>query len=338
VRKIIIPIFIPHKGCPHDCVFCNQKKISGKVVVPKDDEIRTTIRDYIAGAQEGAEIEIAFYGGSFTGIAYEEQERMLAVAYEFRDKISGIRASTRPDCIDDNIIKLLKNYNVNNIELGVQSLDPHVLKKSGRGHTREDVYSAATLLKAAGIGLGLQTMIGLPGDDFEKSIETCKQVISLKPDIVRIYPTLVIKDTPLCDMYYKGEYQPMTLEEAVELTAVLLEAYQKEGINVIRVGLQPTDSVKGEELGGDVVAGPYHPAFRQLSESRIALKQIINEIEIRELARNKEIKILAKAQDPSVIIGQRKGNIFHLKEQYGFERITVVQDKMADSHNYDFVI
>lgn len=344
MRKVIIPIFIPHKGCPHDCVFCNQKKISGHIHIPGENDIRNIIEKYLDGIKENTDVEIAFYGGSFTGIDYGLQEKYLSAANEYlvssgkQYKLSGIRISTRPDFINSKIISLLKEYNIKTIELGVQSLDDEVLKNSGRGHNSSHVYDAVEMLRPEGFKIGIQTMIGLPGDTLDKSLETCDKVIGIRPDMVRIYPTLVIKDTPLYELYKKGLYKPLSLEEAVETTSLLLEKYYSHGINVIRVGLQPTDNIKEEDAGGDVVAGPMHPAFRQLAESRIAFRHMEKEIIKNNLQNKKQIFILADKFDVSVIIGHKKSNIKEIKNKYNIGKITIVSNNALIGVSCDFML
>lgn len=325
MKHVIIPIFIPHKGCPSDCIFCNQKKISGQMDEVSESSVRAVIESHLNTISRGSLIEIAFFGGSFTGIDREEQIRYLEIANEYiqNGPVGSIRLSTRPDYIDDDILTYLKKYNVSVIELGVQSLDREVLEKSNRGHSIEDVLTSSKKIKDKGFSLGIQTMIGLPGDSFEKAVDTAKKVVELAPDIVRIYPTLVVKGTYLERLYNTGQYKPLSLEEAVDLCAVLMEIYESNHINVIRVGLQPTDNICD---GGDVVAGPFHPAIRQLVESRRALKDIEEIIVKNKLTGKKTLAILADKKDVSVIIGQKKSNIKYLKERYNYEEIKVYTD------------
>jgi len=290
-----------------------------------ESSVRAVIESHLNTISRGSLIEIAFFGGSFTGIDREEQIRYLEIANEYikNGPVGSIRLSTRPDYIDDDILTYLKKYNVSVIELGVQSLDREVLEKSNRGHSIEDVLTSSKKIKDKGFSLGIQTMIGLPGDSFEKAVNTAKKVVELAPDIVRIYPTLVVKGTYLERLYNTGQYKPLSLEEAVDLCAVLMEIYESNHINVIRVGLQPTDNICD---GGDVVAGPFHPAIRQLVESRRALKDIEEIIVKNKLTGKKTLAILADKKDVSVIIGQKKSNIKYLKERYNYEEIKVYTD------------
>ena len=220
-----IPIFVPHRGCPFDCVFCNQKRITGTQKEVTADDVHNIIGEYLKTLpSKNRRIEAAFFGGSFTGIPINEQSELLAAANEYLKKgdIDGIRLSTRPDYIDKEILDNLLKYGVTTIELGVQSMDDSVLKSSNRGHTRKDVINAVRLIKEYSFTLGLQMMTGLPGDTDEKSLYTADEIIKLKPDIVRIYPTLTIKDTFLEKMYLTGKYQPQSVDEAVNLAKQLL--------------------------------------------------------------------------------------------------------------------
>ena len=275
----IIPIFVPHEGCPHDCVFCNQGKITGEnkeeITGPKNkvensvnkNFVIKTVEEYLKTINvENSTVEISFFGGTFTAVDINKQKELLNVAKDYKDKgiIDYIRLSTRPDYIDDFILNHLKEYKVDIIELGIQSLDEEVLKKSGRGHSVEDVKRASKLINEYGFTLGHQIMVGLPGDTEEKDIYTAKMSIEMQPKICRIYPALTIKDTPMEDMYLEGTYKPYTLDKALIVCNKVYKLYKKANIKVIRIGLQPTDNIAE---GKDVIAGPFHPAFRELVES-----------------------------------------------------------------------
>ena len=265
----IIPIFVPHEGCPHDCVFCNQNSITGSSTKVDSKFVRTTVEEYLKTIpQDNRVLEISFFGGTFTAINLKKQNELLEVAKYYKDLglVDYIRLSTRPDYIDNDILSNLKNFSVDIIELGVQSLDSEVLIKSARGHTVEDVISASRLIKEYGFTLGHQIMLGLPGDNFHKDIETTKKVIELSPEICRIYPSLVIKDTPMETLYKRGDYKPYSIDETISIAKVVYGMLTAHNINVIRVGLQPTDEISHE---GDIVAGPFHPAFRELVEGSI---------------------------------------------------------------------
>ena len=277
-QHYIIPIFVPHEGCPHNCVFCNQNAITGSENKVDAAFVRKTMEDYLKTiGNTKAIVEVSFFGGTFTAIDIKKQNELLSVAKEYKDlgKIRFIRLSTRPDYIDDNILTNLKNYGVDIIELGVQSLSDKVLTMSGRGHTAKDVYDASEKIKQYGFTLGHQIMPGLPGDDYKKDIDTVNQVISIKPDICRIYPSLVIKDTPMEEMYLHGTYKPYSLDKAVNISKELLGRLQAANITVIRVGLQPTEEIN---IGKELLAGPFHPAFKELVMASIYRDMICKNI------------------------------------------------------------
>lgn len=317
----IIPIFVPHIGCPNDCVFCNQRRITGQNnVVANKEYVHSIVEKYIKTIDSDTYTEIAFFGGSFTAIDLRIQEELLSVAKYYKDLniVNSIRCSTRPDAINDNILKLQKKYGMDIIELGIQSLDDEVLKLSNRGHTRNHSIEASRLIKDHGFTLGHQIMPGLPGSNREKDINTCIESISMKPDIVRIYPTLTIKDTELFDMYENETYKPLSLEEAIEISAHIYSLYAVNHINVIRIGLQNTDSINEDE---DVKAGPFHPAFRQLVEERIYYFALFNKLSKMNLV-NKSIEIWAPDNLISNIAGQKKANIKQLKKELSIKQIS----------------
>ena len=288
--------------------------------------VRETINDYLETIKnKNATIEVSFFGGTFTGIIEEKQIELLKVAKEFKDKklIDKIRLSTRPDYINDYILTYLKEYGVDIIELGVQSLDIEVLKKAGRGHNVEDVIYASNLIKEYNFILGHQIMPGLPGDTFEKDISTTKASIKMKPDICRIYPALVIKDTPMEKMYTYDEYSPYSLEEAVDISKVMYDMYRKNNVNVIRMGLQPTESINE---GGDIVAGPFHPSFRELVEGSLLVDIILENINEEQ---NALIQINPK--DLSKLYANKKVYFNKLKE---FKKVIIVEqdDKIERGH------
>lgn len=324
IKHYIIPIFVPHFGCPHDCIFCNQKKITGLSTSVRPKDVEKIIKEHLLTFKNPATIELAFFGGSFTAIDIETQRELLSVPvkYKLAKKIDKIRLSTRPDSIDNNILEMLKENLVDTIELGVQSLDDDVLHKSGRGHSASDVYNACKLIKEYDINLGLQMMIGLPGDTKEKSIHTCKEFIKLNPFCVRIYPTLVIKETFLEKEYLNYRYKALSIEEAVEISSILLMLFMTNDIDVIRIGLQPTESI---QMGRDVVSGPFHPAFRQLVESDIYLKVIESYISKEKLqTENKELLIKANNKIISSIAGQKSSSRKYLMKKYKFNKIKIV--------------
>jgi len=328
MRQYVIPIFVPHLGCPHDCTFCNQKKISGQMKMITEEDVREKIEYYLNSFKEEGNVEVAFYGGSFTGIEKEIQEKLLSAAYEFikQGKVDSIRISTRPDYIDKEILKMLKKYKVKTIELGVQSTNDYILSKCKRGHTFEDVKKASKLIRRYGFILGHQVMCGLPESKKLDEINTAKDLIKLKPKIVRIYPVLVIKNTKLAEQYAKEEYEPLTVNQAVERCKELSYLFNKARVKVIRIGLQNTDNITNpEEDGSDVIAGPYHPAFGQLVEASMWYDSIVDEIK-KVNAKVMEVEVLVRGEDINNVIGHKKENIEKLKEVYDVD-VKVIQDE-----------
>ena len=318
-KEYIIPIFVPHLGCPNDCTFCNQKKISGQTKNVKAEDVKNTIEYYLNNFKDDNKyIEVAFFGGSFTGIDVDKQKELLSVAYEYikNKKIDSIRISTRPDYINKEILKMLKSYGVKTIELGVQSTNDYILNKSKRGHTFEDVKKASKLIRKNGFILGHQMMVGLPESTRQDEINTAKDLIKLKPKIVRIYPVLVIKGTQLEKDYESGEYTPLTVEQAVETAKDLLVLFNKKKINVIRIGLQNTNEITDpNSKKSQVVAGPYHPAFRQLVESRLWYDNIANEIK-KVNSNVSHIQIDVNPSDINNAVGHKRINIKKINDTY----------------------
>ncbi len=318
-KEYIIPIFVPHLGCPNDCTFCNQKKISGQTKNVKAEDVKNTIEYYLNNFKDDNKyIEVAFFGGSFTGIDVDKQKELLSVAYEYikNKKIDSIRISTRPDYINKEILKMLKSYGVKTIELGVQSTNDYILNKSKRGHTFEDVKKASKLIRKNGFILGHQMMVGLPESTRQDEINTAKDLIKLKPKIVRIYPVLVIKGTQLEKDYESGEYTPLTVEQAVETAKDLLVLFNKKKINVIRIGLQNTNEITDpNSKKSQVVAGPYHPAFRQLVESRLWYDNIANEIK-KVNSNVSHIQIDVNPSDINNAVGHKRINIEKINDTY----------------------
>lgn len=327
-KQYIIPIFVPHLGCPNDCTFCNQKKISGQLKNITENDVRDTIEFYLQNFKEkDAYKEVAFYGGSFTGIEPELQEKLLKVVYEYikEKKINGIRISTRPDYIDKPTLKRLKKYKVKTIELGVQSTNDYILEKCQRGHTYEDVVKASKLIKRYGFILGHQMMIGLPESTESDDINTAKDLIKLKPKIVRIYPVLVIKDTKLEQEYNNGEYEPLTVNQAVERCKEICYLFGKKKIKVIRIGLQSTETIASpNKEASEVVAGPYHETFRQLVESSIYYDTIVEKIKNFN-AKVKEIEITVNPQNVNNVVGYKRENINKIKDIYDID-VVIKQD------------
>jgi len=322
---MIIPFFIPHSGCLHQCVFCNQRNITGQIHPDDASAIPDKINRYLSSHTSHEPAEVAFYGGSFTALPLDAQRSYLEAVRPFiqAGSVCKIRLSTRPDSINREILKLLREHHVTAIELGAQSMDDQVLIKSGRGHTAHDTRIAVTRLKEHGMAVGLQLMPGLPGDTAANFIRsTINGVIAVKPDFVRLYPVLVIKGTPLEMLFRNGCYLPLSLGEAISLCADAIRKLEREGIAVIRIGLQPT-----EELGktGTVLAGPFHPAFGQLVDSSMLLEGMRSAL---RKARGKcnTAEFLVNPKDISSAIGQRRCNVEALIREFRLEKVSIVGD------------
>ena len=311
-REHIVPVFVPHLGCPNDCVFCNQKRITGSVAPATAQTVSGAIEQAADILKGKTNRQLAFYGGSFTAIPETDQEILLATANEYvqRGLIDSIRLSTRPDAIDGEVLQRLKKYHVETVELGAQSLDDRVLLLSGRGHTAEDVCRASQLLREGGFKVIIQMMTGLPGDTEEKCISTADRIIALKPDGVRIYPTVIIRDTALYDLWKCGKYREHTVEEAVSICARLLPRFEAAGIPIIRLGLNPTDDLSA----GGAVAGAYHPALGELVKSRIVLNRLIEEL--KGVKPGSRVTITVPESRLSQTIGQHRCNVGMLIETY----------------------
>lgn len=331
MKNYNIPIFIPHLGCPFDCVFCNQRRITGRGTDVTPEEVVRIIEEELKTLPDGAHIEAAFFGGSFTGIPMEEQNALMDAVQPYIEdgRIQGIRLSTRPDYITEEILDNLLRHHVTTIELGVQSLDDEVLKAACRGHNAAQVYNAVGLIKKYPFTLGLQMMTGLPGDTPEKSMYTAREIVKLKPALVRIYPTLTIKDTFMEKMYYEGRYRPQTLDEAVELAKQLLLLFEENNIRVIRLGLQSTGEICEN---GSVVAGPVHSSFGELVESSIYL-----EIMRSVLPDGGSVKVFVNPREISKAVGNRRSNIEKLKNEKNLT-VKIAGDENLKKREVRFVV
>lgn len=304
MKHTTVALFVPHKGCPHQCVFCNQKSISGETKSITAEDVHLAVEQ----AEKNHTVEnaeIAFFGGSFTAIPKDYMLELLNAAVIHIDgkKFCGIRISTRPDAIDREICEILKKYKVTAVELGAQSMDDNVLLMNRRGHTSADIKNAMALLKEYGFETGLQMMTGLYGSDENESIQTAEEIIALRPDTVRIYPTVVIENTPLAELYRSGEYIPQTVSEAADICAKLILMFHKENIRIIRVGLH-----SGGGVDEGYVAGAFHPAFKEICESRIYLNEIKNQL------KNKGSYVVYVPKGAtSQAVGQKKDNLLKLK-------------------------
>ena len=304
MKHVNVALFVPHEGCPHMCSFCNQKTISGSAKKLTKEDIDEAVKIATARDYDKSDSEIAFFGGSFTAIDKEYMIYLLESAYPYvKDGLfKGIRCSTRPDAIDADILELLKKYGVTAIELGAQSMSDNVLMINDRGHTSADVERASELIKAHGFELGLQMMTGLYGDTDESAIATAEKIISLKPDTVRIYPTVVLENTRLASLYEKGEYTPQTVDEAVNLCSKLLDMFNEACVKVIRLGLH-----SGGNVEEGFVAGAYHPAFRELCESRLYFEKCCKIIKDNNITG--KITIYVSPSEISKMTGQKRSNI-----------------------------
>ena len=312
MRNNTVPIFIPHIGCRHACTFCNQHAISGTAHPPTAQDVRNILAAaHKTLAAKSATAEIAFFGGSFTAIDADYRRALLHIAGDFLDGVTfnAIRVSTRPDAISPAILDELRRSGVATIELGAQSMDNAVLAGCARGHTAEDTIAATRLIRGQGFSLGLQMMTGLPGDTAAGALVTAAKLIDLHPDFVRVYPTLVLRGSPLEQQYISGSYHPQTPEEAVTLCAELLELFTAHGIRVIRLGLHNDRS-----LQANIVAGPHHPALRELAESHILLHRALDAIRIARTPPG-PIKIAVAYGAVSKMTGHRRGNIKALAER-----------------------
>ena len=311
-RESIIPVFVPHLGCPNDCVFCNQRRISGSLAPASPEGVRHAVES----AGEGVS-QLAFYGGSFTAIPVQEQEALLAAAQPYlkSGRLSTLRLST------GEVLARLHRYGVGTIELGAQSMDERVLALSGRGHTAQDVVEASREIKSAGFKLILQMMTGLPGSDDETDVESARRIAALEPDGVRVYPTVIVRDTVLCDLWKSGRYAEHTVEDAVRVCARILPVFEAAGIPVIRLGLNPTDDLSG----GDAVAGAYHPALGELVRARIRRGEL--ESLLQGVPEGADVTVAVPARKLSQYTGQHGANREYLKEKFRLRSLKLRPEK-----------
>ncbi len=314
-RQANVALFVPHAGCPHQCCFCDQRTVSGAATPLTEDDVTAACERAMATLPDDRTAQIAFFGGSFTAIDRSYMLSLLKAAQPFLQtgRFDGIRASTRPDAVDNEVLTLLKGYGVTALELGAQSMDDKVLAACGRGHTAQDTARAATLIKESGISLGLQMMTGLPRDTDEGAMNTAKALAALSPDTMRIYPTVVLGGTPLAAMMRAGRYQPPTLEESVALCARLLSFFEIENhIPVIRLGLHD-----GESLRQKAVGGAYHPAFRELCEGQLYVNTALSVLTCMGPTPT-EVTLCVSPRAVSKMIGQKGCNLALLKAR-GFD-------------------
>lgn len=309
----IIPIFVSHMGCPNDCSFCNQRKINGVDEAVQPESLFEFVEMYLKTMKRD-QIELAFFGGSFTGIEKTRQIAYLekAEALKSLGLIHKIRLSTRPDYIDEEIINRLKKYSVDLVELGCQSFDNTVLAATQRGHDVRAIVHAVNLLKEAKMDFGIQLMLGLPEDNFEKFMDSVAQTAALQPSCVRLYPALVIRDTQMEKDYLAGTYKPLSLDEAVKWTAYALRIFHKYNMPVIRMGLQRTDLI---DFDASVIAGPFHPAFGELVMSLLFL-EVIDDMLIKLSQPQIAVEIHVNPKQVSAAIGNKRQNQMKLRAKY----------------------
>ena len=329
-KRFIIPIFISHVGCRHRCIYCDQGRIARPVAaIPSPEQIAEEIERYLKlGTRKRKNcqtVQAAFYGGSFTALPLESQKKLLHSVTPFLEegKVHSLRISTRPDDCSPAALAILKQQKVATIELGVHSLDDEVLRVSERGYTKEEVRKSVRELHRGSFEVGIQLMIGLPGDCAQTFASTVEEVIELRPHFIRLYPTLVIKGTQLERWFRAGHYHPLSLEEAVSLAKGALQRFRQAHIPVIRMGLQPTPSL---EAPGAIVAGPFHPAFRQLVESSLLFEQAVSLLEGSKIEGRSSSTFLIAPKDISTFYGQGGQNIRKLRDTFDLQEIQVKAD------------
>lgn len=325
----VIPFFIPHQGCPHQCLFCNQNLITGKVekrisMAEVENEIHTTVKEWLGYRGGRRRTQFAFYGGSFTCLERELQIRLLRAVQPWIEcgEVSSIRLSTRPDCVDGSICETLTTHGVEVVELGVQSLDDRVLQASLRGHSAQDCTRAVTFLRESGMVVGMQLMPGLPLENrgsFRRTIDTA---VSLAPDFVRLYPALVVRNSGLEKKYVKGEYTPLSLPMAAVLVGWAKKRFEEGGIRVVRMGLQHSES-----LAESILVGPHHPAFGEIVISREWLKKIRK---LMAAHPNKRLEVTVSPKDISALHGKKNGNKKRLAALGLLDRLTIKEDQSLE--------
>ena len=332
-KHYTIPVFIPELACPNRCVFCNQQKISGQILIPEEAEIIAQIETYLEGFPSGAHIEIGFFGGSFTGVPVDDQKHFLGIAHPYLQsgRVHGIRVSTRPDYISESRLDLLQRYGVTTIELGAQSLDEEVLLKSKRGHSIADVEKASSLIHSYGFSLGLQMMTGLPGDTLEKTLMTARRIVELGADNTRIYPALVIKNTELEDLYLAGQYVPLSIEEAVFRVKQIIPIFEEADITILRIGLHPSEGLLN---GEDLVAGPFHPSFRELAETAL-WGDLFKDLSL-QASSSEFLEIAVPVGQRNMAIGYNAVNRKHLSLTH--KKVMFIEDPSLRNHQFSYRI
>ncbi len=332
---LIIPIFIPHEGCGQSCVFCNQRNISGFAGKPVTaDDVRKTVEIWLQrsgkgkGKERQGKIQVAFYGGSFTGLPRQRQEELLTALASFieQGRVDSLRLSTRPDYIDREVVDFLDKHQVGTVELGVQSMDNRVLAAARRGHTCEDVERAVTALRCTDMELGIQLMLGLPYDSRKRMMDTVRDVIALRPDFVRIYPVLVVRNSELANLYEHRDYTPLSLNMAVLQAAWMKKEFDRANIRVVRMGLQA-----GDQLTASLVAGPWHPAFGELVSSRLMLQRT-RKLLAAGFRTDNRITLSINDRDQSIFRGMQSKNIKRLDQLGLWHHLVLTTDKEQSRH------
>jgi histone acetyltransferase (RNA polymerase elongator complex component) len=329
-RPFIIPIFLPHAGCPHQCIFCNQTSITGAqrdTVSP--EKVERQIHEFLKFKRNDRRpVQVAFYGGNFLGLEKEYIKRLLNVSTKFvkNKEIDAIRFSTRPDTIDHDRIEIIKNYPVTTVEIGVQSMDDRVLAMAQRGHSASDTLRAVALLKNRQYQIGLQMMVGLPEEDEAGSLSTAYRIGELEPDFVRIYPTIVLKNSLLARWYENGTYRPWSLERSIAHVKTLYLFFKKKNVPVIRMGLQASEDL---DSGAAVLAGPYHPAFGHMVHSEIFLDMATELMEHKSVSQD-TVTINVHPKSISKMRGMKNSNMETLKRRFRLQSLDIVPDPTLD--------
>ena len=319
----IISIFLPYMGCEEKCSFCNQQILNDVFVVPAETQIRKRIENALETISEEEEIELAFFGCSFSSMSIEKQEEYLKIAKDYMDRIKGIRISAHPNSFGKDEVKLLKKYNVTTIEIGIESMSNGVLKESGRKYAHENVINDIKILKKAGFKVVGQLMLGLPTDTKRKFLNSIKELVKTEIDYIRFHPTLVLKNTDLEVKYIENEYKPLTLEEALDWMIEAMKFMEEKKVPVIRIGLFPSKSLLRQ---GNVVAGPMHPSLGELLKGRIFREKIEEKID-KKTPRNSFLEIIVNPKNVSKANGYKKENIIHFIKKFGFNQVKVTPDE-----------
>ena len=328
---LIVPIFIPNQGCPHRCIFCEQERITSQVGGPVDGQHVKKALDRSLQTNDFSSrlnTEVAFFGGTFTRLSTGRIRELLEAVSPYIQKglFHSIRVSTRPDALDEERLDLMKSYGVTTVELGAQSMDNNVLSISQRGHTAEDTINAVRFLRAWDFRVGIQLMPGLPGDSEEKIHSTVSKVITLKPDMVRLYPTLVIQGTELACLYREGRYRPMSLEKAVHVCIESCARLEAKDIPVIRIGLMSSPTLLQK---GQIIAGPWHPAFGFLVRSGIHQKGI--EQDLPKPGEASKIKIRVPEREIPLLRGYKNRGLKWIEQKTGAVIVGIQADNSIAS-------